>query len=167
MAYYLQLAGIDGDAIERGYERWFEISDFTWSLGAVTASSARGAVTTSTARVAVTAPSGRGARTGRMRWSALVLTAPATAALPLLVDTAESGRRIETARFDVVQGQRVLTTRYDLGDVLVTALTVAGDDGGSPIFSFSLEYRQIALTTNRQDAAGGVRPAHTGSWTVS
>lgn len=149
MVYFLQLAGIDGDAVERGYERWFEISDFTWGLDAVTASS------------------GRGGRSGRMRWNPLVLTAPASAALPLLVDTAARGRRIPTARFDVVQGQRVVTTRYDLRDVVITALALAGNAGAPPVLTFSLQYRKIELTTNRQDAAGGVRPGHTGSWTVS
>jgi hypothetical protein len=56
-----------------------------------------------------------------------------------------------------------VTTRWELEDVLVSALSIAGA-GSTLADSTSLTYARVRLTTFSQDPAGGEGQAVSGGW---
>lgn len=142
-AALLKLDGIPGESTNEGHAGEIEISSFQWGLSN---------------------PASTGPRRGAPQFSEFVMTKQMDSASPALLVAASSGQRIASARVSLVRGgdeQRDVAT-YCLRDVTLTSFNQSS--GGDDVTeSFSLAYRSILLTYNRQNASGSSTP-FTGGW---
>ena len=149
MTYFLHIDGIDGDSLDREHPGWHEVSDFSWGV----AQSAT--------------PTGGGGGAGRPTVQPLIFSTPFTAALPRLFEACVSGRVIPKAVLEVAKdGDRapVTSLKFELEDVRVSSLSLAGSGGDLPAETFALTYRHIGITAYTVDATGRATPTATAVW---
>jgi len=147
--YYLRLDGIDGESMMRGHEKWFEIASFSWGV-----------------HNAVGPARGGGAAVGRPVLEPLHVTLASSVSVPLLFQTVVTGRHIATATLDVVTAGEAPRSalKWDLEDVLLTSLELAGEGGAAPNEALTLSYGKVTLTSTGQNPKGGVTPGTVASW---
>jgi type VI secretion system secreted protein Hcp len=149
MTCYLRLDGIDGESVNRGHEKWFELSAFSWGVQS-TLSPGRGG----------------GAGIGRPVLEPLRVTLASTQSLPILFQAIVSGRHIAAAALDVVSAgeQPRSVLKWDLQDVLPTSLDVGETGGAAPVTTLALSYGRVTLSSTGQDAKGGIVPGTSAGW---
>lgn len=93
-----------------------------------------------------------GLNTGAVRFTALTVTKRLDLATPPLLRTITSGHHIATVRIVLFQpGTTDEAARFDLSDVLVTAVDVDADDAVPPSESVSFTFERIRVTYTATD----------------
>ena len=151
---YLQLDGIPGDSSLKGHEAWIEITGVDWSMSQSAGAGHGGG-------------GGGGGGGGRPSFGALTVAGWLGSATPRLLDACARGIHLRRALLEAVtpgQSPRV-TAKWELEDVLVAALSIAGA-GAALADSTSLLYQRIRLTTYAQDPGGGAGQSVSGGWDI-
>ncbi|MGC5171782.1 Hcp family type VI secretion system effector [Microbacterium sp. DT81.1] len=151
---YLQLDGIPGDSAAKGHERWIEVTGVDWGMSQPAGSgSGHGG--------------GAGGGAGRVSFGPLNVAGWLGSATPRVPDACARGLHLRRAVLEAVapgESPRV-TARWELEEVVVSALSVAGA-GATLADATSLTYGRIRLTTFAQDASGGAGQAVSGGWDI-
>jgi type VI secretion system secreted protein Hcp len=142
-SWYMQIDGIEGGSVAKGFEEWIEVDAYTWDVTAASSSAGRGA----------------GGRTGRVTYGNLVVTAPISVATPRIVEACALARRVSKV---VLSGLRVGDDgmpseflSYELGDVIVMSVRHRDDLDVSPTEQIELAYQRMEITYTPQDGRGG------------
>jgi type VI secretion system secreted protein Hcp len=149
VTYYLRLDGIDGESMNRGHEKWFELAAFSWGVQS-TLSPGRGG----------------GAGVGRPVLEPVHATLRGAQGVPALFQTCTTGRHIAAATLDIVatgeQPRSIL--KADLADVLVSSVELSGADGADLAAVVTLAYGKVTLTASTQDPNGAIVPGIPVGW---
>lgn len=153
MSYVLQVEGIPGTSMARGREKWLEVDSIDWGVSLSTDGAA-----------------GRGgARTGRATARPVTVTTPVSSASPALFLACVQGRSVPEATFEATldgQAGPLVTLRIELTEVLLGTFDLSGSDGQPrPDTRFSLDYREITLTTFAVSEDGSRGDESTATWT--
>jgi type VI secretion system secreted protein Hcp len=153
---WLQIPGVEGEAIKKGHENWIQVLSYGWGVAA-----------------ASTAPRQRLARgAARPSLEDLQITKYLDRASPLLAGAAAEGKVYPEARL-VFYGAAG-TSAAPLGVVRMTGVTVGGlrvrsdsETGARPVEELALLFRTIEWSYNDIDLrSGAVRRTITAGWDV-
>ena len=135
---------VEGEATEKGHEKWITLSGYD---GDATAPTATGA--------------GGGAGAGKVQLTAIVVTKPIDKSTPKLFQALVTGTRLPTVQIDFVRpdgvgGEEVFYS-VKLEQVIVTDVpqSDAGTSSGRPLEQVSLDFQKIEITYGGSTASGG------------
>lgn len=135
---------VEGEATEKGHEKWITLSGYD---GDATAPTATGA--------------GGGAGAGKVQLKPIVVTKPIDKSTPKLFQALVTGTRLPTVQIDFVRpdgvgGEEVFYS-VKLEQVIVTGVhqTDPGKAGGQPLEQVSLDFQKIEITYGGGTASGG------------
>lgn len=150
---FLKLEGIDGESRDREFEKWIEISSFSWGVSNPTISSATG-----------------GAGAGKAQFQDFHFTSGLNAASPKLMLSCASGQHIKKAQLfcrkagGESQGQVFL--KYELQDLLVSSYQTGGSGQELPTDQFSLNFAKIEFSYSPQKPDGSLDAPVTTGWDI-
>jgi len=110
-----------------------------------------------------------GAGSGQVEFSALTVGLPVDFCTPKLLSACVSGTHFKTASLIVQTGGTsppVTTEKYDLKEVAVGSLSVAGSAGGDQQ-SLTLGYGALQITSTPLNAQGKAQTPSTGGWDIT
>lgn len=140
--WYMQIAGIEGGSVAKGFEEWIEVDAYSWDA---TAASGAGRAS--------------GARTGRVTYGNLIVTAPISVATPAIVEACALGRRVTKATLSGLRvGEDGVPSEflsYELSDVIVMSIRHRDDVDIVPTEQIELSYQRMEITYTPQDGRGG------------
>ena len=140
--WFMQIAGIEGHTVLKGFEKWIAVHAYTWEA---TAASGAGRAS--------------GSRTGRVNFANLVVTATISVASPRLVEACATQRRLSTVVLSALNtgedGMPTVFLSYELSDVVVMSVRHRDDVDGSASEEIELAYQTIEITYTPQDGRGG------------
>jgi type VI secretion system secreted protein Hcp len=135
---------VEGEATEKGHEKWITLSGYD---GDATAPTATGA--------------GGGACAGKVQLKPIVVTKPIDKSTPKLFQALVTGTRLPTVQIDFVRpdgvgGEEVFYS-VKLEQVIVTDVhqSDAGTSSGRPLEQVSLDFQKIEITYGGSTASGG------------
>jgi type VI secretion system secreted protein Hcp len=135
---------VEGEATEKGHEKWITLSGYD---GDATAPTATGA--------------GSGAGAGKVQLKPIVVTKPIDKSTPKLFQALVTGTRLPTVQIDFVRpdgvgGEEVFYS-VKLEQVIVTDVhqSDAGTSSGRPLEQVSLDFQKIEITYGGSTASGG------------
>jgi type VI secretion system secreted protein Hcp len=135
---------VEGEATEKGHEKWITLSGYD---GDATAPTATGA--------------GGGAGAGKVQLKPIVVTKPIDKSTPKLFQALVTGTRLPTVQIDFVRpdgvgGEEVFDS-VKLEKVIVTDVhqSDAGTSSGRPLEQVSLDFQKIEITYGGSTASGG------------
>jgi type VI secretion system secreted protein Hcp len=135
---------VEGEATEKGHEKWITLSGYD---GDATAPTATGA--------------GGGAGAGKVQLKPIVVTKPIDKSTPKLFQALVTGTRLPTVQIDFVRpdgvgGEEVFYS-VKLEQVIVTDVhqSDAGTSSGRPLEQVSLDFQKIEITYGGSTASGG------------
>lgn len=141
------LGTIDGEATEKGHEKWITISGYD---GDATAPTSGGS---------------GGGGVGKVQLKPIVITKPIDKSTPKLFEALVTGRRLPAVQIDFVRsdgtgGDEVFYS-VKLEQVVVTAVhqTDAGKVSGQTLEQVSLDFQSIEISYGSETASGGTGPA--------
>jgi type VI secretion system secreted protein Hcp len=142
------LGTIDGEATEKGHEKWITISGYDGD-----------------ATVPVASGSGGGAGAGKVQLKPIVITKRIDKSTPKLFEALVTGRHLPAVQIDFVRsngagGDEVFYS-VKLEQVFVTDVhqSDAGKAGGLPLEQVALDFQKIEITEGDGTASGGGGPA--------
>ncbi len=143
MAYdaFLKLDGIDGEVAAKGFEKWIEVSSFSWGV------SQTGAV------------SGGGGGAGKASFQDIHFTSNTSKASPKLFLSCASGQHIKQATLSLrkaggdATGAQNVFLKFEFEDVLISSFQEAGAEQGddSPMEDVSFNFAKIEMTYTAPD----------------
>jgi type VI secretion system secreted protein Hcp len=135
---------VEGEATEKGHEKWITLSGYD---GDATAPTATGA--------------GGGAGAGKVQLKPIVVTKPIDKSTPKLFQALVTGTRLPAVQIDFVRpdsvgGEEVFYS-VKLEQVIVTDVhqSDAGTSSGRPLEQVSLDFQKIEITYGGSTASGG------------
>ncbi len=135
---------VEGEATEKGHEKWITLSGYD---GDATAPTATGA--------------GGGAGAGKVQLKPIVVTKPIDKSTPKLFQALVTGTRLPTVQIDFLRpdgvgGEEVFYS-VKLEQVIVTDVhqSDAGTSSGRPLEQVSLDFQKIEITYGGSTASGG------------
>jgi type VI secretion system secreted protein Hcp len=133
------LGTIDGEATEKGHEKWINVNGYDGDATAPTASG-----------------SGGGGGVGKVQFKPIVVTKPIDKSTPKLFEALVTGRHLPAVQIDFVVFYSV-----KLEQVIVTDIhqSDAGKAGGRTLEQVSLDFQSIEITEGGGTASGGGGPA--------
>jgi type VI secretion system secreted protein Hcp len=143
------LGTIEGEATEKGHEKWITLTGYDGDATVPVASSG----------------SGGGTTTGKVRLEPIVITKPIDKSTPKLFEALVTGRHLPAVQIDFVRaaGNGGDETFYSvkLEQVIVTGVhqSDAGKAGGILLEQISLDFRSIEIREGDGTASGGDGPA--------
>ena len=136
------LGTIEGEATERGHEKWITISGYDGDT-------------------TVPVSTGGGGSTGRVQFKPIVVTKPIDKSTPKLFQALVTGRHLPAVQIDFVRpdgagGDEVFYS-VKLEQVIVTDVhqSDAGTSSGRPLEQVSLDFQKIEITYGGSTASGG------------
>lgn len=142
------LGTIDGEATEKGHEKWISLSGYDGDTVAPVATGGGG-----------------GAGSGKVQFKEIVVTKPIDTSTPKLFEALVTGRHLPAVRIDFVRpdgagGDEVFYS-VKLEQVFVTDIhqSDAGKAGGHTLEQVSLDFQKIEITEGDGTASGGTGPA--------
>jgi type VI secretion system secreted protein Hcp len=138
---------IDGEATEKGHEKWITLVGYD---GAATAPTVAG---------------GSGGGVGKVQLEPIVITKKIDTSTPKLFEALVTGRHLPAVQIDFVRqngaGGDDVYYSVKLEQVIVTGVhqTDAGKAGGQPLEQVSLDFQRIEITYGDGTASGGGGPA--------
>ena len=149
---FLKLDGIDGEATDRAFEKWIEVSSFSFGVSnPTTLSSATG-----------------GAGAGKAQFQDFHFTSDLNKASPKIMLSCATGQHIKKAQLYCrkaggEQSSQVFL-KYELQDCLVSSYQTGGSGGAMPTDQFSLNFAKIEFSDSPQKADGSLDAAVVASW---
>jgi type VI secretion system secreted protein Hcp len=143
------LGPVEGEATEKGHEKWITLDGYDGDATVPVASSG----------------SGSGTTTGKVRFEPIVITKPIDKSTPKLFEALVTGKHLPDVQIDFVRanGKGGDETFYSvkLEQVLVTGVHQSdeGKAGGRPLEQVSLVFESIEITEGDGTASGGGPPA--------
>lgn len=141
------LGTIDGEATEKGHEKWITLSGYDADATAPTTSA------------------GGGGGAGKVQFKEIVITKPIDKSTPKLFEALVTGRHLPAVQIDFVKpdgagGDEVFYS-VKLNTVIVTGVhqSDAGKAGGHTLEQVSLDFQKIEITYGGGTASGGGGPA--------
>jgi type VI secretion system secreted protein Hcp len=141
------LGSFDGEATEKGHEKWITLSGYDGDA------------------VAPVATGGGGIASGKVQFKDIVVTKPIDTSTPKLFEALVTGRHLPAVQIDFVRpdgagGDEVFYS-VKLEQVFVTDIhqSDAGKAGGHPLEQVSLDFQKIEITEADGTASGGTGPA--------
>lgn len=138
------IGAVEGEATEKGHEKWITLSGYD---GDATAPTATGA--------------GGGAGAGKVQLKPIVVTKPIDKSTPKLFQALVTGTRLPAVQIDFVRpdsvgGEEVFYS-VKLEQVIVTDVhqSDAGTSSGRPLEQVSLDFQKIEITYGGSTASGG------------
>jgi type VI secretion system secreted protein Hcp len=135
---FLKLDGIDGDSVDRQYERWIEVLSFSWGASNTSQGQATG-----------------GAGSGKVSFQDFHFMMNFNKASPELLKRCASGEHIKTGVLSVRKaGEKPLEFyKVRMTDILVSSYQ---DSGSSelPMDSVSLNFSNVAIDFTQQSPTG-------------
>lgn len=153
MAAYIKFDGIDGEALDKGHDKWSDLASYEQvfhkpGTGATGAARRRGTVLVDD-----------------MKCSKLL-----DKSSPKIAEAVCKGKifpKVEIhATVSTVGDGRVTYFAYELKNVMVTSYTVNGSDQGKPSEDFELNYEEISVKYSEMDAKGGKKGDVAYGWKV-
>lgn len=142
------LGTVDGEATEKGHEKWITLSGYDGDATAPTASGGSG-----------------GGGSGKVQFKPIVVTKSIDTSTPKLFEALVTGRHLPAVQIDFVRsdgagGDEVFYS-VKLKQVVVTDIhqTDAGKVGGHALEQISLDFQSIEITYGGGTASGGTGPA--------
>jgi type VI secretion system secreted protein Hcp len=139
---------IEGEATEKGHEKWITVSGYD---GDATAPTSTG--------------SGGGAGAGKVQFKPIVITKPIDTSTPKLFEALVTGRHLPAVQIDFVRaggagGDEVFYS-VKLKQVIVADIhqSDSGKAGGRTLEQVSLDFQSIEITEGDGTASGGTGPA--------
>jgi len=139
---------VEGEATEKGHEKWITLSGYDGDATAPIASGGTG-----------------GGGTGKVQFKPIVVTKPIDTSTPKLFEALVTGRHLPAVQIDFVRahgagGDEVFYS-VKLEQVIVTDIhqTDAGKAGGHPLEQVALDFQSIEITEGGGTASGGGGPA--------
>jgi type VI secretion system secreted protein Hcp len=138
----------DGEATEKGHEKWIALAGYDGDATAPTAS-----------------VGGGGGGVGKVQFKDIVITKPIDTSTPKLFQALVTGARLPTVQIDFVRpdgaGGEEVFYAVKLEQVVVTDVhqTDAGKAGGHMLEQVSLDFQRIEITEGGGIASGGSGPA--------
>ncbi len=147
---FVEIEGIPGTSSDPQHADWIEVDSFTWGI--------------STAPDATT-----GRASGRPTPQSLLIRKVVDRASPKLYQACAQGQRFGKATLAVREaGDSPLDYLIvELGDVVVSAVSLDGDAAASPMEEISLLYSKIAWKYTETDATGKPSAEVTTNWDVA
>lgn len=142
------LGTIEGEATEKGHEKWITLAGYDGDATAPTASG-----------------SGGGGAAGKVQFEPIVVTKPIDTSTPKLFEALVTGRQLPAVQIDFVRpdgaGGDVVFYSVKLKNVLVTEVhqSDAGKSDGHMLEQVSLDFQSIEITYGGGTASGGSGPA--------
>jgi type VI secretion system secreted protein Hcp len=144
------LGTIDGEATEKGHEKWITVTGYDGDATAPTASGGSG---------------GGGGGAGKVQFKPIVVTKPIDKSTPKLFEALVTGRHLPAVQIDFVRpdgagGDEVFYS-VKLKQVIVTDIhqSDAGKTSGRTLEQVSLDFQSIEITEGGGAASGGGGPA--------
>ena len=150
---FLKLDGIDGESQDRAFEKWIEVSSFSFGVSnPTTISSATG-----------------GAGAGKVQFQDFHFTSGINKASPQLMLHCATGQHIKKAQLFCRKAggeqQSQVFIKYTLEDVLVSSYQTGGSFGEVvPTDQFSLNFAKIEFDFTPQASDGSLGSVVTASW---
>lgn len=123
--YFLKLDGIDGAADQKGFEKWIELTDFSWGASR---------------------PALNGESTGKAKEVQVHFTAPSSIASPLLMLGTVSGNSIKNGSLYVANNDGAVFIKGEFTQILISSYEIGGIDGTAPLDQASLAFGKIKFT---------------------
>lgn len=142
--YFLKIDGIDGESLQKGFEKWIEITDFGFG-----------------ARRAAKNGSSAAKEPSEIQ---MHFDAPVSTASPLLMLSAFDGKAIKSGGVSVTTNQSVTFLKIELTDIVVSSYEVAATDTDRPQDQCSLSFGKIKFSYQAQSPTGGLTPPITTVW---
>jgi type VI secretion system secreted protein Hcp len=142
------LGTIEGEATEKGHEKWITLAGYDGDVSVPTAGGAGG-----------------GAGAGKVQFKPIVVTKPIDKSTPKLFQALVTGRRLPAVQIDFMRpdgaGGDEVYYSVKLEQVFVTDVhqTDAGKAGGRALEQVSLDFQSIEITEGGGTASGGGGPA--------
>jgi type VI secretion system secreted protein Hcp len=139
------LGTIDGEATEKGHEKWITLSGYDGDATAPTSGTGGGGV-------------------GKVQLTPIVITKPIDKSTPKLFEALVSGRRLPEVQIDFVRpdgkGGDEAYYSVKLEQVVVTSVhqSDAGKASGHTLEQVSLDFQSIEITYGDETASGGSGP---------
>lgn len=151
---FLEILGIDGEAVARGVENQMEIFSFSWGAS-------NPAIVTTT----------EGLQPGELSLSTFSLMKRFDSASPRLFEACCAGSVLESATCTMFRTGDFTEPflRYVFEEVLVESIQWSGSSGGDdvPMESVSLAFRRVAVHYVRSEERGRPGTEHRASWDVN
>jgi type VI secretion system secreted protein Hcp len=148
---FLKIEGIDGESQQREFEKWIEVSSFSWGVSnAATISGATG-----------------GAGAGKAQFQGFNFNTNTSKASPKLMVGCASGQHFQKAQLFVRKAgadQGFVFIKYTLADVLVSSYQTGGTENASPTDQFSLNFGAVEFIWFEQDDRGGAGESVKAGW---
>ena len=127
---FLKLDGIDGESVAKGYEKWIEVSSFSWGCVDIPSTN-----------------TGGGAGAGKVQLSDLNFVTNFSKASPALLRACATGEHIKEAQLQVRKaGDRAgAFYKVKFEDILVSSYQTGGSSDAFPTESISLNYARLSF----------------------
>jgi type VI secretion system secreted protein Hcp len=150
---YLKIAGVEGAATRKGFEKQMEILSFSWG--------ASNAVTVGTG--------GSGMGAGKVSLSSFNVMKKSDTGSPKLFATCASGDHYDTASVTLNKAagkESIPFLKYEFEEVFVDSIQWSGSGGGddTPMESVSFAYGKVTMTYILQTGKGGKGDTIVASW---
>jgi type VI secretion system secreted protein Hcp len=143
MAYdaFLKLDGIDGEVAAKGFEKWIEVSSFSWGLNQTGSAS------------------GGGGGAGKASFQDIHFTSSTSKASPTLFLRCATGEHIKQAILALrkaggdASGAQNVFLKFEFEDVLISSFQEAGAEDGDdrPMEDVSFNFQKIEMTYTAPD----------------
>jgi len=135
---FLKLDGVDGESVQKGYEKWIEILSFSWGA---TQTPTRG--------------TGSGAGSGKVQFQDFHFVVNFSKASPELFKRCATGEHIKTGVLSVRKAGEKPVEFYKvrMSDLLVSSYQ-EGSGGEVPVDPVSLNFADVAIDLPQQSPTG-------------
>lgn len=150
--YFLKIDGVEGESTDDKHRGHIEIESWSWGVSN-----------------AGSTASGGGGGAGKVSFSDIHFTAPASKASPKLMQSAVLGEHIKSADLFVRKSGGTQMDYYivHLEDVLVSSFSSSGSSGEVPMESISLNYQKIEFQYMPTKPDGTLDTAIKASWNLA
>ena len=136
---FLKLDGIDGESVQKGYEKWIEILSFSWGASNPARSN-----------------TGGGAGAGKVQFQDFHFVVNFSKASPDLFKRCATGEHIKTGVLSVRKaGEKPLEFyKLRMSDLLVSSYQEGSGGGEAPVDQVSLNFADVAIDLPQQSPTG-------------